>query len=196
MRKIAVPLIVPLLLGACLTLVGCSKWLENPAKPANDAITVANGHLMKAVSLETTIKAGAAELDALPYTKTGATQGLALTASLSDTLASEKKELEAAETAMGSIANLDVAPEFKQYAKLEAAAISTRITMTDTSARLYEALDKLYSARKAKKGGSVDPQQVMTVIGQIKTELSGLTDQAVAETKAASDYFIAHKLGG
>jgi hypothetical protein len=196
MRKMAASLIVALLVASSLALAGCSQWFENPAKPANDAIAVANTHLMKAVSLETTIDTGAAELDTLPYTKAGASQGLQLTAALSTTLASEKSELEAAKAAMDTIADLDVGPEFKQYANLESTAIETRITLTDTSARLYEALDKLYGGLKAKKGASVDPRQIMIVIGEIKTEIGTLTDQAVQQTKAASDYFTANKLGG
>ena len=194
MKRVTTPLIVLVLVAAAFALAGCAQWFQDPAKPANDAIAVANKHLTAAASLETSIQTSATQLDALPYTKAGANKGLQLTDSLMATLKDEKTELEGAQAAMDSIAKLDVRDEFKQFARLESTAISTRITLVDTNARLYDALNQLYAGLKSKK--SPDPRQLLSVIDQVKSELAGLQDQAVQQAKAASDYFTAHKLGG
>jgi hypothetical protein len=194
MKKSQALAVVAVLIGALLALTGCAKWFEDPAKPANAAIAVANAHLKKAAALSSQIASDAVVLDSLPASTHGAAKGLNATAALKVLLASEKTELIAAKTAMDGIAKLEVAAEFKQYAKLESTAISTRVTMTDTNTRLYDALDRFYTALKSK--ATVDPQQILTVIDQIKQEMAALTEQAVTESKAASDYFTSKKLGG
>jgi hypothetical protein len=194
MRRFQTFVVASLLVVAALSLSGCAKWFENPAKPANDAITLANSHLRQAAAIESRVQTAAAGLDALPYTVGGATQGLSITASLTADLASEKVELEAAKSAIDGILKLDVSAPFKQYAKLEATALATRITMLDTNARLYQAMDQMYKGLKSKS--VVDPQQILAVIDQIKQELASLNDQEVQQTKAAADYFTSQKLGG
>jgi len=193
MRKSQGP-VVALLLAAVLTLAGCSQWLESPAKPANDAIAVANGHLEKAASLEEQVQTKVADLESLPATKDGASQGLEITKGLRDTIASEKTELASAKDAMDGVAKLEVADDYKKYAELESKTIDTRITMTDTTLRLFDAMDVLYNSLQ-KGGTKVEPQQIQAVIAQVKQELTDLSTQASDEAQAAADYFTSKGLG-
>lgn len=195
MRKPYVPVTAVLLLVALLVLAGCSSWLESPTKPANDAIEQANGRLEKAASLEEDVRSRMSSLDELPATSDGAAQGLELIAGLRETIASEKAELTAARTAMDGISNMKVADEYKEYARLESHAIDTRVTMTDTTLRLFDAMDVLYNSVKDKKS-DVDPEQIQVVIDQVKKELSDLGKQAEKEAQAARDFFDASELGG
>jgi hypothetical protein len=195
MRKIQAFVLAALLAAASLSLAGCAQWFENPAKPANAAISAANAHLKQAAALESRIQTAATSLESIPYSKHGAAAALKTTAQLKTMLANEKTELQAAKTAMDGIAKMDVAEGFKQYATLESAAIATRITLADTNARLYDAMDRLYAALKS---GTlkIDPQQVIAVVNQIKKESGTLTDQARQQSQSAVDYFTKNKLGG
>lgn len=186
MRRSSVIAVASLLVVAAVSLVGCTNWFEDPAKPANTAISVANVHLKKAAVLETEIQSNATTLASLPATKAGAKRALATTAVLTQKLAAEKVELQAAKTSMDSIAKLDVATKFKKYATLESAAISTHLTLIDSSTRLYAATDQLYTILKSKKA-SVDPSPILKVIAQVKSEITTLSDQATTEAKTASD---------
>lgn len=195
MRKSHVPVTAALLVVALLVLAGCSSWLESPTKPANDAIEQANGRLEKAASYEEDVRSRVASLDELPATAEGAAQGLEVIAGLRETIATEKAELVAAKQAMDSIAKMKVADEYKQYAKLESGAIDTRVTMTDTTLRLFDAMDVLYGSIKDKKS-DMDPEQIQVVVDQVKQELADLGKQAEKEAQAARDFFDASDLGG
>jgi hypothetical protein len=186
--------------AACMVLValataGCTTWFESPAKPANDAIAVANTHLKQASTLESQVASGGAALQVVPYTKAGAKNALKITAAVTASLTSEREELLAAKAAMDGIAKLDVTATFKQYAKLEAAAIEARIALVDADSRLYAGMDRLYSALTT-ASNTVDKTDLTTAIQQMQAEVSALTDSASAAAKAASDYFTANKLGG
>lgn len=194
MRRTQTLAITALLIAAMFPLAGCSQWLESPAKPANDAIEVANGHLEAAAELEEEVQSTVASLDSLPLTKDGAGQGLEITAELRETIAAERTELESAKAAMDGIAALDVADEYKEYATLESAAIDTRITLTDTTLRLFDAMDVLYTALK-KTSSDVEPQQVQTIIAQVKQELEELSTQAADQAQTARDFFRDNRLG-
>lgn len=195
MRRIPAVAIATLMMLTALSLSGCSQWFENPAKPANDAIAVANAHLRKAAASEPEVAAAAATLESVAYTRKGAKEALKTTAGIKTALAAQKTELIAGKSAMDGIAKLEVADELKQYAKLEATAIDTRITIVDTETRLYDALDKLYNTI-IKRGAKTDPQELTAAIAQIRQEITSLTEQAAAQTKAATDYFTKNKLGG
>jgi len=195
MGKLAAVALATLLLMSSLALSGCAKWFENPAKPANDAIAVANSHLKKAATIESQVASDAVALEDVAYTRTGARAALKVTESLRESLTEQKTELEAGKKAMDGIAKLEVADELKQYAKLESAAIDTRIIIVDTQARLYTALARLYNG-VVKTGGKTDPQDLLVAIDQIRQEIAGLTEQAAAQTQEAADYFTANSLGG
>lgn len=195
MKRLHAFTLAALLVVAVAGLSGCSTWFESPAKPANDAISLANTHLKKAAQIEQQISADTASLDALPYTKAGATQGLELTAKLKTSLTGEKTELAAAKAALTSIQAMQVDAKYKQYAKLEATVVETRITRTDTSARLFNAMEMLFKGLTAKSGGTIDPQEFQVVVGQIQQELTALNTQAEQQAKAASDYFASNNLG-
>jgi hypothetical protein len=196
MRRSRTLALAALLIVSSLSLAGCARWFENPAKPANDAIAVANTHLKKAAVLEAQAQTDAAGLETVSYTKAGAVGALKVTKALKETLAEQKAELVAAKEAMDGIEALEVAPEFKEYAKLQSTAIETRILMADTDARLYAALEKLYAALKAGKKSKVEPDQVLLVIDQVKNEITALAQQATEQTKAATDFFTENRLGG
>lgn len=194
MRRFLAVALATLLMLSALTLAGCSQWFEDSAEPANAAIAVANAHLQKAATSESEVTSAAATLESIAYTRTGARAALKTTKAVKLALATQKTELLAGKAAMDGIAKLEVADEFKQYAKLEAAAIDTRITIADTQARLYDALDKLYTA--VVKRSKTDPQDLMIAIDQIRQEIVSLAEQATAQTKAAADYFELNGLKG
>ena len=195
MRKSRTPLIAVLLLVTSLALAGCSGWMASPTAQANDAIEKANGALEKAASYQEDVRTKVSSLDELPATAAGAGQGLSITSELRETIAQEKTQLESAKLSMDGIAKIEVGDEYKQYAKLESSAIDTRITMTDTTLRLFDAMDVLYTS--VKSGNSdVDPEQIQAVIAQVKHELSELGKQAEDEGQAARDFFDSIDLGG
>jgi hypothetical protein len=178
-----------------LALAGCTSWFESPGKPANDAIGVANGHLQTAASIDATVSANAASLQTVPYTKAGAKSALQLTAAIATELASERKELIAAKAAMDGIAGLEVEAPLKQYAALESSSIDARVALADGEARLYAALDRLFSSLSGALKG-VDNQEMITAIQAMQQEVTALGESASTAAKAASDYFTTNRLGG
>ena len=195
MKKTTAAAVAAVLVLTTLALAGCSSWFESPAKPANDAIAVANGHLKKAATIESTVSSSTAALQGVAYTKKGANQAISITGGIKDTLKSERTELEAGKAAMDTISGFDVTATFKQYAKLESAAIDARIALVDANSRLYDAMGRLYSAL-AKTGNTVDSQETITAIQQMQEEVAALADSAQQAAKAASDFFTSNKLGG
>lgn len=195
MKKTTAAAVAAVLVLTTFALAGCTSWFESPAKPANDAIAVANGHLKTAATIESTVSSSTAALQGVPYTKQGATQAGVIITDIKTTLKSERDELDAAKKAMDSIAGLEVAASFKQYAKLESAAIDARIALVDANSRLYDAMGRLYSAL-AKTGNTVDSQETITAIQQMQEEVAALADSAQQAAKAASDFFTSNKLGG
>ena len=194
MRSTPAVALATLLILSGFALAGCSQWFENPAKPANDAIAVANAHLKRAGASESEVTTAAATLEGVAYTRKGARAALKTVEAIDTALATQKAELLAGKAAMDGIAKLDVETELKQYAKLEAAAIDTRVTMVDTESRLYEALAKLYTTI-GKRGVKTNAQELTAAIGQIRREIASLTDQVTVQTKAAADYFAKNRLG-
>jgi hypothetical protein len=180
---------------SALALAGCSSWFESPAKPANDAITTANGHLKTAMASDASVTASAASLDSIAYSVAGAHEALKLTAQIQSDIASEKREIEAAKASMDSISALSVPANFKSYAKLESAALATRVKVVDLQASLYTELEKVYSGLGTSTAVA-DRQQVLNGIESIKTEIDAASALATQQEKAASDYFSAQKLGG
>ncbi len=195
MKRSTAALAAAVLVTVALALAGCSSWFESPAKPANEAIAVANQHLKAAVAVESQVASAGASLQSLPYTRAGAKDALVITASVKQSLKTERTELEAAKSAMEGIGKLEVAEMFKQYATLEAAAIDARIALVDGYSRLYDAMDRLYSAQ-VKTKNNVDTQDTIKAIQQMQQEVSALADTASQAAKSASDYFLSNKLGG
>jgi hypothetical protein len=195
MRRLTAVITAAVLISATLAMAGCTAWFESPAKPANAAIAQANTHLKTASTIESQIASGSASLQALPYTRKGARQALTITAALKESLKSERTELLAAKAAMDGIAKLDVVATFKQYAKLESAAIDARVALVDADSRLYDAMDQLYSALTKTKN-TVDSQETITAIQQMREEVTALTDTAAQAAQKAADYFTSNKLGG
>jgi hypothetical protein len=195
MKKSTAAAMAAVLVFATLALAGCTSWFESPAKPANDAIGVANTHLKKASTIESQIASGTAELQNVAYNKAGATHALEIISDISATLTSERTELLAAKAAMDGIAKLEVTQAFKDYAKLESAAIDARVALVDANSRLYAAMGTLYSAL-SKTGNTVDSQETIKAVQQMQEEVAALADSASQAAKAASDYFTTNKLGG
>jgi hypothetical protein len=195
MRRLTAVLTAAVLVSATLAIAGCTSWFESPAKPANAAIAEANTHLKAAAAIESVVASGSASLQKLPYTLSGAKQALKITASVKQSLKTERTELLSAKAAMDGIAKLDVAATFKQYSKLESAAIDARVALVDAHSRLYDAMDQLYSAL-VKTKNTVDTQDTITAIQGMQQEVSSLADSALQAARAASDYFTTNKLGG
>lgn len=193
-KSLTAALAAALVIGS-LSLVGCSTWLESPAKPANDAIAVANTHLKSAATIEDEVSTKGSTLQSLPYTKEGAKQAGTIITAVKGSLASERTELEAAKKAMDGIAKLEVDAPFKQYAKLESAAIDARIALVDGQSRLYDAMDRLYSAL-AKTSKTTDMQETITAIQGMQEEVAALADSAAQAAQTAADFFSSNKLGG
>jgi hypothetical protein len=192
MKKTTIAMAVAALMFATLAITGCTSWFESPAKPANDAIVVANTHMKKAAGLEAEVSAGGSALQGLPYTTAGAKSAVKITAAATASLKEARIELTAAKKAMDGIATLEVAAQFKQYAKLESAAIDARIALVDAESRLYDAMDRLYSAL-AKASSTTDVQETITAIQQMQEEVAALAETASAASQAAADYFTANR---
>jgi len=196
MSKTTAALSAALLLVGALALTGCASWLDSPNKPANDAIAVANTHLKKAATAGASVTEGASSLDAIPYTKAGAASALVATAKLKTDLATQKAELEAAKAAMDSIAAMEVSAELKEYAKLESAALATQVQTVDLGTKLYAEMDKLYSALEKGQTTAIDTQRILDGVATIKRDITAVSELAAQQSKAATDYFTAQKLGG
>jgi len=196
MRKTPAALLAALSIAGMLVLAGCASWLESPNKPANDAIALANTHLKKATTAGAAVTEGASALDAIPYTKAGAASALDVTAKIKADLATQKDELTAAKAAMDSIAAMEVSAELKQYAKLESAALATRVKAVDLGAKLYTEMDKLYAALSKGTTTSVDTQKILEGVDTIKRDVTAVSELAAQQSQAATDYFTAQKLGG
>ena len=195
MRKSTAAMAAAVLVLLALAVSGCSSWFVSPAKPANDAIAIANQHLTKAASIESEVASNSATLQKLPYTRAGAKNALTVTAALKTSLTDERTELTAAKAAMDSIAKLEVSDSFKQYAKLESVAIDARVALVDADSRLYDTMDRLYTAL-TKTSNTVDMQDTITAVQKMQQEVSALSDTASQASQAASDYFTKNKLGG
>jgi hypothetical protein len=195
MKRITTISLVAGILAATLVVAGCSSWFESPAKPANDAISVANAKLKGAAALESEVASSAAALQGLPYTKTGAKDAVKIAAAATTALKKERTELLAAKSAMDGIAKLEVEATFKQYAKLESAAIDARIALVDAESRLYDAMGRLYSAL-AKASSTADMQDTITAIQRMQQEVTALADTAAQAADAASKFFTSNRLGG
>jgi len=195
MKKLTAAAIAAVLVFATLALAGCTSWFESPAKPANDAIGVANTHLKKASTIESSISSGTASLQNVEYTKAGAKSALEIISGITTALTTERTELLAAKAAMDGIEKLEVTQTFKEYAKLESAAIDARVALVDANSRLYAAMSTLYSAL-SKAGNTVDSQETIKAVQQMQEEVAALADSAAQAAKSASDYFTTNKLGG
>ena len=195
MRKTTAVIAVAALVFAAFAMSGCSAWFQSPAKPANDAIAVANTHLKAAAALETEVSAGGSALQSLPYTPAGATDAVKITGTAMEDLTKERAELLSAKTAMDGIEKLDVSQPFKAYAKLESASIDARVALVDAETRLYDAMDRLYKAL-ADTSTKVDVQEMITAIQQMQSEVAALSETAGKASQAASDFFTTNKLGG
>ena len=196
MRRTPAAAAATLLIACALALAGCSTWFDSPAKPANDAIAAANGHMKKAVTAGTAVSEAATRLESVPYTAAGAKDALELTTQIRADLTKQKSELEAAKAAMDSIAKLEVSAELKSYAELEATAVETRARLVDLGTDLYTEMDKLYSALSKGKASVPDTQKILDRIETIKRDITAVSELAAQQAKAASDYFTAQKLGG
>lgn len=196
MRKSPAAAVAALLIVFSLALAGCSTWFENPAKPANDAITTANTHMKKAMAAGALVTDAAGLLESIPYTTAGTKQALELTAKIKNDLAIEKTEFEAAKAAMDSIAALEVDEEYKAYAKLESTAIGTRVRVVELGVKLYAEMDKLYVAVSKGKTGSPEMQQIVDGIDAVKRDITAVSELAAQQSQAALDYFNTKKLGG
>lgn len=193
MRRFPAAAVAALTIACALALAGCSTWFASSAQPANDAITTANGHMKKAVTAGTSVSDAATRLESTPYTTEGLASALDLTKTIKSDLASQRAELEVAKAAMDSIAKFDVAEELKAYAKLESAAIATRVRVVDLGTRLYTEMGRLYTALGK---GKTDTQTISDGIETIKRDIIAVAELATQQSKAASDYFTAHNLGG
>lgn len=196
MRRIPAAALAALLIVIMLALAGCSSWFSNPSRPANDAIATANAHLKKAAASGQAVSEAASGLDSTPYTKEGASSALQITAKVREDLATQKSELAAAKAAMDSIAAMDVSTGLKEYAKLESTAIATRVKVTDLGTKLYAETDKLYEALQVSELTPEQTQKLLDGVETIKRDITAVSEMAAQQSQAASDYFIAQKLGG
>jgi len=183
------------LVTVMLAASGCSSWLESPAKPANDAIAVANTHLKNAATIEDEVSAKGATLQALPYTAAGAKEAVTIIKDVKGSLDTERTELLAAKAAMDGIAKLEVDEPFKQYAKLEATAIDARIALVDGQSRLYDVMNRMYTAL-SKSSTNADVQEMITAIQAMQEEVAALAETASQAAAEAADFFTTNKLGG
>ncbi len=196
MRRIPAAALAASLVVVVLAVAGCSSWFENPNKPANDAISVANTHLKNAATAGSEAASDSVSLGSIPFTKEGAASALALSARIQASLATQAAELTAARAAMDSIAAMKVSADLKTYASLESTAIATRAKEVDLQAQLYAEKDKLYTALQQGTTASVDTQKIIDGIDSLQRDVTAVNELAVQAAQTASDFFATKKLGG
>ena len=180
------------LLSLVLLVAACN----NPTAQADSAITSVNGHLTAAASSEAKVKDLTAQLGAVPYTKAGALQALQIISQMQSELQTQRTELSAAQSTLRSAVALDIKPALKKYIELEATAIGTRIELVDAGLKLYDETGRMYRAIRDGKATNVAMNNLTKAMDASTTEIETLTQQAAAQTQAASAYFTANKLGG
>lgn len=193
MKRVVPPALVVAMVLVAVALTGCANWFADPAKPANDAIISANGHLKTAAAAGTEIQTLTDQLSGVALTAAGGKQSVDLLAQIDAKLATQTGELTAAKKSLDSVSALNVKQEFKQYAKLEVASVRTRIAVTAIEARMYASMQRLYRGLKA--GTHVDQVEISGEIGAFRAEMDAMNTTAAQQEKAASDYFTAKKLG-
>ena len=192
MKTHTVRLTIAAALAACLlVLAGCSTGSAD----LDAAISQANVHLQKAAGFEEQVKPLVTRLSGVKYSRAGAAAGLRVTTALTKAIAAEKAELVAARASLASVQTLSVKDEFKKYARLEVAAIDTRIKIADAGAKLYTETGKVYAALRDAKGAVPDLGTVSATMDAITSDIATLTVQAGAQSRAAADYFVTQKLG-
>jgi hypothetical protein len=195
-KKTAATVLAVLLTLSALGLSGCAEWFDDPVKDANAAIGTANGHLKTFADSGAAVSQLASDLAGADLSAAGAAKALEITAKLRAELGKQKTELEAAKKAILSIKALDVKPEFKKYADLEAKAIDTRIVIVGEGVKLYAEMDKMYVAIRDKKTSNTATQKISAEIDTIMNNVAALTEQGDGEAAAAAAYFKEQKLGG
>jgi hypothetical protein len=199
MKKMLAVALAVLLAVSALGLSGCREIknaIDNPVDHANVAIKAANDDLKKFTASDAKVQGLATELNAVDVTPAGATKALEIIVKLRAELAAQKSALESARTSLLSIKQLDVKPEFKKYADLEVVSIDTRIKVVGEGTKLYDQMDIMYAAIRDKKLTNTLSNTIRVEIDTIANNIAALSDQATAESKTASDYFEAQKLGG
>lgn len=184
---------------AALALAGCGQQaglFSDPVQAANSAIQEANTSLKAAADSETKVQKLATEMASLPPTRDGARKALDLVAQMRAEIAPQKAALEAAKTALAGIKSLEVKAELKKYADLETKSIDTRLTVLKESASLYDQLDLMYTAVRDGTLTSELSRKIAVDRDTAANNVAAMSDQAVEESKAASDYFEVQNLGG
>lgn len=184
---------------AALALAGCGQQaglFSDPVQAANTAIQEANTNLKTAADSETKVQKLATEMASLPPTRDGAKKALDLVAQMRAEIAPQKAALEAAKNALAGIKSLEVKAELKRYADLETKSIDTRLTVLKESASLYDQLDLMYSAVRDGTLTSELSRKIAVDRDTAANNVAAMSDQAVEESKAASDYFEMQNLGG
>ena len=199
MKKTLGVVLAAMLALSALGMSGCTQIqsiLHNPAEDANAAIVKANANLQKVGVSGITVQALASSMSTLPPTASGAKRALATILKLRSETATQTRELQAAKKALAGIKALDVKDEFKQYAQLEITSIDTRLAVVGENAKLYDQMDKMYSAFRDKKLTNALSNTISAEMDTIRNNITLLSDQAAAESVKASDYFEAQVLGG
>lgn len=195
MKKSGALALAAVMILSALAVSGCGL-LKNPMDDANAAVKLANDNLAKASSQSEGIQALAQQLNNVDATPEGAAKALGITAQLRAALEAQKKSLEAAKKALAAVGALEVKPEFKEYAKLESAAIDARVAIVDANLKLYVEMDKMYTAIRDKKTSNTKTQEILGAIDTITNDITGLTAEAQVRADAASKFFEDKKLGG
>lgn len=199
MKKNLALALAALVTASALALAGCSQVgavFHDPVQDANRAIQDANAQLKSAADSEAKVQKLAVDMAALPPTPDGAKQALDVVAQMRAELDPQRAALEAAKKSLSGIASLDVKPELKKYAELELKSIGTRLLVLKESAALYDQLVLMYTAVRDGTLTAKLSKQISVDRDTAANNVAALTDQAVEESKAASDYFDLQDLGG
>lgn len=177
-----------MLAAAVLGGAGCTM-LENPTADANKAIAAANVHLKAFQASDTKVQKLAEELNSLDVSPEGATKALEITAQVKAELATQKQELAAGSEAIAAIKSLEVTPDFKKYADLEIAAIAAQIAVVDEGVKLYDEMDRLYTAIRDKKNTPTFTNEMTAAIDAVYARVQELSTTASKAKSEAEAYF-------
>ncbi len=183
------------LAGAALAFVVLVGAVGCSGSALNSAIASANTHFKNVTSLEATVQSEAASMTAQSYSKKGARAALAIAAQLSSDLSSERLELLAARSGLAQLEAMNVSAAVTEYARLEIAAIDTRVRIVDATKQVYAATSQAYAGIR---DGTDSEALIAKVSGEVDTlnsTVASLTAQAASETAGAARFFTTHALG-
>ncbi len=168
-----------------LLLVGC----DNTTAQANALIGQADAHMKKSIALGDEAATLEQDLNNLDGSPASAAKGLELIAQVKVKLVQQKTEMEGAKLAYAGVDKIDVKPQVKKYAKLEAAVIDIGIARNAEYMKLYDAMTVMFTGIRDNKATEKQTAEFLTVSDAITAKIDELTKAANQASDDAVAYY-------